>query len=608
MDTLLTLYPSPPAMLEKLTQDLPWSQADSFLEPSAGKGDICDFIKDKVRHMDLDLDAIEISPELQHILTGKEYRLIHDDFLTFETYRPYDYIIANFPFDEGDKHLDKALRLLERNGGGLRCVVNAETLRNPCTKLRQALVTKLKQVGAEIECQGGEFKSAERQTSVEIAMIRADVERPSPVSLILEHLEKAPKWRKTAEDFEPSHLVANDFINAICAVFDQECAGGVKLIEEFYAMAPYVQERHHKPGESKNLTPLIKLEVNGKNAGGSIADDILNFLRLVRKKYWKVLIDDDRFSYQYTSNILKELGEKLNELREYDFTPFNIRKLHTELQSKVVAGVEAAIMDLFETLTSKYAYGDNFGTNVHYFNGWKTNKAHYINHRVILPLRLMSYYTPGSFDWDAHKTISDMVKALNYLSKDKVDAPQLVSGAMEEAKADRRRYFSRELRLDLKYFSMRVFKGGTVHITFKDRDLLKKFNIFGCQKKKWLPPDYGKKRYKNLTPEEKAVVDSFHSFEGKEGYNRVVKNRSFFLVESQALAPVGFGSLTPAPPPGPKPPLSPLPESIGDDGMIAVRELAEPDPQMPLPLAFEDDENEAGDNARAERRTITRAE
>jgi hypothetical protein len=172
-DTLLDFYPTPEELIEKLIAGLKWGTMEAILEPSAGKGDICDCVAkrfEKYNYHDPDLDVIEINPDLQHILRGKEYRLIHNDFLTFQTRKAYDLIVANFPFSEGDQHLERALDLLSQNGGILRCLVNAETLRKTHTNLRKSLVRRLEAMEAKIEYLTGEFESAERWTSVEVAL------------------------------------------------------------------------------------------------------------------------------------------------------------------------------------------------------------------------------------------------------------------------------------------------------------------------------------------------------------------------------------------------------------------------------------------------------
>ena len=61
---------------------------------------------------------------------------------------------------------------------------------------------------------------------------------------------------------------------------------------------------------------------------------------------------------------------------------------------------------------------------------------------------------------------------------------------------------------------------------------LKKFNIFGSQHKGWLPPSYGKKAYKDMTVEEKAIINEF---EGEKEYNKVISNKEYYLFDGSNL-------------------------------------------------------------------------
>jgi hypothetical protein len=63
-------------------------------------------------------------------------------------------------------------------------------------------------------------------------------------------------------------------------------------------------------------------------------------------------------------------------------------------------------------------------------------------------------------------------------------------------------------------------------------ELLEKFNIFGSQRKNWLPPSYGKVAYEAMSDEEKQVIDEF---QGKEEYSKVMRNADFYLVDTQTL-------------------------------------------------------------------------
>ena len=87
-------------------------------------------------------------------------------------------------------------------------------------------------------------------------------------------------------------------------------------------------------------------------------------------------------------------------------------------------------------------------------------------------------------------------------------------------------------RIKFKYFDVELKKKGTVHIWFTNEDLLKKFNIFSCQKHGWLPDCYGKKDYKNMTKEEQSVIDEF---EGEKEYEKVWVDPNKYIGNGQML-------------------------------------------------------------------------
>ena len=135
-------YPTPESLLNKIFEGVDWKQVDTILEPSAGKGDIIEFIQNSEEahryHHNFEIDCIEKDPNLQAVLKQKGFRLVHDDFFTFHTWKQYDLIVMNPPFSCGDKHLLNALKFQE-DGGNIICILNAETLKNPYSITRQAL-------------------------------------------------------------------------------------------------------------------------------------------------------------------------------------------------------------------------------------------------------------------------------------------------------------------------------------------------------------------------------------------------------------------------------------------------------------------------------------
>ena len=81
----------------------------TILEPSAGKGDILDYIQDNQSpYIKSTLLCMEIEPELVSILQDKDYKVIGSDFLNDPIYYNVDYIFMNPPFDKGATHLLRA--------------------------------------------------------------------------------------------------------------------------------------------------------------------------------------------------------------------------------------------------------------------------------------------------------------------------------------------------------------------------------------------------------------------------------------------------------------------------------------------------------------------
>lgn len=78
-------------------------------------------------------------------------------------------------------------------------------------------------------------------------------------------------------------------------------------------------------------------------------------------------------------------------------------------------------------------------------------------------------------------------------------------------------------------------------ITFKDdaKILIDRLNIYVGRNKNWLPPNYGRTAYSQMTEEEKAVVDSFDG--GEENYNKVFANQRDYLIEGGDLLMLSAG-------------------------------------------------------------------
>ena len=538
-------YPTPQHLIQKMISGIDFKQVRTFLEPSAGSGNILEALKQEEKfrsnnyHKEtFDIDCIEADSNLQSILKGKGFRVVHNDFLTYDTMKEYDCIIMNPPFSNGSTHLMKALEMQERNGAGVVCILNAETLHNPCTAERKALSQKLQDNNASIEYIADTFTDAERKTGVEIALIKVQMAAIERTSFILDGLHKAKKYSESYVNYEDTQLVENDFLRGYVKQFNMEVDAGIKLIREFRSMQPFIMSSFTKDKETgetiQSGSCVLSLDLSNNYDKYTNKLSINSFIREVRRKYWEALFHNDKFTGQLTDNLQREFYNRVDELQEYDFTMFNILSLREEMQRKTVKGIEDTIVGLFEELSNKYHYYDEMSKNIHLYNGWKTNKAYIINKKVIIPL---SGFRDLGFSWGGFRPsnykvvgkLQDIEKCFNYLDGGLTDAVDLKE-SLEFAEEN-----EETKNIALKYFDVTFYKKGTCHIVFTNRELLKKFNIFGSQHKGWLPPCYGKKTYRDMNAEEKAVVNEF---EGEKEYQKVVNNAKYYLFDAGSTLPL----------------------------------------------------------------------
>lgn len=326
-------YPTPPALAAELLAGLKIDghgieyAGGPILEPSAGSGDLaraiekaagCCYIGNKRASdyrananndilMRLQLDCIEQSADLRAVLKENGFRVIHDDFLTFTPRAHYKAIIMNPPFSEGARHLLHALHIMER-GGEVRCILNAETIRNPCTNERKELAALLAKYNARITYKQSAFTHAARKTSVEVALVFVTIQPAPPVSRIRLELNAETTQRyKAAPDL--AALVSSDPITAAVERYNAAADGLARLYEEYDGISSLFT-LPKKQGDSSAPAPCVSLN-KGYN-------DALCDLRAI---YWEQLFDLPQICDAMTRTMQNDYRERLNDLRHYDFTP-----------------------------------------------------------------------------------------------------------------------------------------------------------------------------------------------------------------------------------------------------------------------------------------------
>ena len=539
-------YPTPSDLAGKLFEAVNFNMVKTVLEPSAGKGDLVEFATQRKRTYrygrsrkergysrdeKLDCDCIEIDTNLQAILKSKGYRVVHDDFLSFATRKRYDLILMNPPFSEGDLHLLHAIEMAE-NGGQIACILNAETIRNPCTNSRRVLAKKLKEVGTSIRFIDDAFARAERRAKVDVALVNISIPYTFTDETIWENLQKAREAGSVDAGPQMNNLAPRNNVERLILEHDLMAEAGISLMRCYNGIA-----NHIHPGD--RVYPFITLNVCESNHVGVEkcgVEHVNKFLRAVRAYYWQQLFDLPDLRNKMTSDMQKQYSGLIEEMQDYEFSKFNIQQVIERIMGQITVGVEEAIIKCFEKLSDEHSYNENVqNENIHYYTGWKTNKAHYVNNRVIIPTwgcfatayrpdksgRYSESYTtiaPNS----CFNVLSDLEKALNYLDRGETSDIDLMR-TLEAAKtADRNR------NIQCKYFSVTFFKKGTCHIKFHDQKIVDRLNIYVGRNKAWLPPSYGKVKYDDMDPESQRIVDDF---QGREAYDMVMANTTDYLID-----------------------------------------------------------------------------
>jgi len=536
----IQFYPTPLSLVEKMYNKVKWHKVKSILEPSAGKGDIIKglkntFIKeekekcskydlyDRTSKWNVSIDCVEIDPNLVAILKDERisgtilnaYNVTQADFLTWDTFSRYDLIAMNPPFIEGDKHLLKAIELC-RTGGQIVCILNAETLRNPYSNIRQDLVNKLNEYHADIEYLQDEFIDSERKTDVEIALVYIDIPTIEYDYDMFTKMNRAqeykPKYDSMSNDYQ---LATNDVIANVLKQYNDECILGLSLIDTFDRFENIIPK-----GERDNA--LIGIHINSRDSDNEKYSKHNAFLRELRAKYWNILFSSDAIAPMLTQATRDYFRANLEQFRAFDFTLSNIKEIQLELSKRMSTNMEDAILKQFDKLTYKNSMSNS--SNVHYYNGWCTNDAYKLNKKIIIPCYgVFDARYCNSWDlWKAEEKLDEIEKILIFLNGG-FTAEHRVDWIIRSYQSSKN--YNGE-KIHCAFFDIEFKKKGTIHLWFTNEELLKKWNIFAGKKKNFLPNDYGTKTYKDMTSEEQKIVNEF---EGEKSYEKTVSNQNYYL-------------------------------------------------------------------------------
>lgn len=462
-------YPTPDHVISRMLEDIKNVSSLSILDPSAGTGAILDYVSDlhgRYNRRTSNLYAVEINPEFRPALIDKGYNVVGTDIFDYPGLQHFNLILMNPPFDEGAKHL---LRVWEiSNGSIIRCLLNSETLSNPYTNDRKQLALLIEQYGWVKEL-GPVFKDAERTTNANVSLV---------------HLQDTCEREAFTAGFDPETVDPSDFdlgdmdSQALASgnIFDNYEARYNATIQAFKELLEARAKVHHF------LSPLVTdyptpegLVADALKDGNSASQSYDTFLGKVTKAAWGHLFSKTKMNAVTTEGVRKEIEAMQNAQGKMAFTAVNMEDLFDLLflnRERIMMG---CVLEVFDELTKYY------DQNRTYYKGWKTNTAYAVKKKFILP-HIGSYYSSGGMDYSSFRKLSDIEKALCFLSGKRIGSIRSIEGVYQAMKQADKNYTGQWVASE--FFDTKLFKNRNMHFRWRDEDLRVLFNAT-VAKERW---------------------------------------------------------------------------------------------------------------------------
>ncbi len=437
-------FPTPSHVIEMMCEGVKMDRK-TILEPSAGKGDIVDYL---LNH-GAEVVVCETNKDLQSILKTK-CNIIEDDFfkLTSEKISHVSAIVMNPPFSNADKHILHAFNIAPA-GCNIVALCNIETVNNTRYSSREELHTIIENFGQWQDI-GNVFNEAERRTNVNVALITIHKPGESTESEFEGFFTEEEAEQEQFNGLMPYNFVrdlVNRYIGAI-KIYDEQLTAAVKmnsLTSSFYSSSLAF---HCTEGEK----PKHRNE----------------FKKDLQKNAWNFIFNKMNMQKYATRGLKEDINKFVEQQQHIPFTMKNIYRMLEIVIGTQEQRMDKSLLEVFDKVTQ------HSSDNKYNVEGWKTNSHYLLTEKFIIPHVFKSGYRgevqTNYNGWE--EPVNDIVKALCYITGFNYD--DVTYKTLYD--------FCHTIKMEFGqwhswgFFEVKAYKKGTAHFKFQNKDHWAQFN------------------------------------------------------------------------------------------------------------------------------------
>ena len=453
-------YPTPVAVIEDMLANI-WVHDKVILEPSAGKGNIVDYLQ---LCNAKEVIACELNPELAIIVAAKCNLIALDFFsLTAEQVSHIDMIVMNPPFSADEKHI---LHAWEIAPGGCEIIAlcNSETLNNRYTRNR-AILRELIELNGSSRGLNQCFVDAERETAVDVSIV---------------HLFKPATGEMEFDGYFDMHEEEEKQENAIMtynSIQDvvSRYVGAVKMFDSVIDASKTINDMINPISSGLGIHFGATSSTNSSN---NITRDL--FKKALQKSAWRSVFHKFNMNKYVTQKLMGDINKFVEQQTAVPFTVKNIYKMIDLIIGTHAERMDNVLVEAFDKICSFSSENSTAGEK------WKTNSNYKVNQKFIIPYMCSNDSRwPNQYvhlGYSRYQELDDIVKALCYLKGIDYNTTTNIYGFVNSFNMEWGTWHS------WGFFEIRGYKKGTMHFKFASIKLWEDFNRKVGEIKGWQLP------------------------------------------------------------------------------------------------------------------------